>query len=229
MAAVLAAVGIAACSEDTTRPGGVITLPDGRIGDGAAQPDVAVPDAADTSADADASADTGGDADAAAEVDAAPDADADAAAEVSADADTEVDTSPPPPPPPTSGPTLLQWLQAGSYLTWSHETTPHVSSGAHSGNVRVYLNPQLVKSLNSGAKIHPEDAAAVMERYESTPDLVQGWDVWVKTAPTSDDGKNIYWYENFKGSVFANSKGASSCTSCHSAGLDFLQTSYPLQ
>jgi hypothetical protein len=69
----------------------------------------------------------------------------------------------------------------------------------------------------------------VLELYKTTGDQTFGWVVWVKTAADSQNGKNIFWYWLLDGDVKVATKGAANCTSCHSAGQDFLHTPYPLQ
>ncbi len=229
VAFALVAIG-AGCTAGGSKPGGVIVLPDAKIGDSVGREDVARPDAASDAADA---------ADAAKDVaaDPGPDGQPDVAAETVSDgstdgaADSDADTEPDAAliPPPTTGPELRKWLEAGSYRGWVHETTPHLSVGGHDGNVRAYLDPILVKSLTAGATSYPSGAAAVMELYKTTSDQTFGWVAWVKTDAQSDGGKNIFWYWLLDGVAQVSGNGAANCTACHSAGVDFLHTSFPLK
>lgn len=220
------------CSAEQSNPGGVIVLPDARIGDTVAREDVEVSDTTSDAADAADTADTAKDV----AKDTGPDAPKDAAVETisdvavdgadGSDADTEADVVSTPP--PTTGPALRAWLEAGSYKGWEHETTPHLSVGSHDGNVRAYLDPILVKSLKAGATSYPSGAAAVMELYKTTGDQTFGWVVWVKTDADSAAGKNIFWYWLLDGDAKTSAKGSANCTGCHSAGKDFLHTGFPL-
>lgn len=62
---------------------------------------------------------------------------------------------------------------------------------------------------------------------------VSGWAVAVKTAATSADGDNWYWYEIFGpdccDEAVADGKGLPGCKGCHSGGNDFVLSPYPLQ
>lgn len=234
VAVALALVSVGAgCGAEASKPGGVIVLPDARIGDGVARQDVEVADVADAVDTADTARDVGPDVG----PDTGPDTQIDTGAETISDAtrdgaaDSAADAEPDAAliPPPTTGPALRDWLEAGSYRGWTHETTPHLSVGGHDGNVRAYLDPTLVKSLKAGEASHPSGAAAVMELYKTTGDQTFGWVVWVKTEAQSDSGKNIFWYWLLDGDVKISAKGSANCTSCHSAGVDFLHTDFPLK
>ncbi|MEZ4265574.1 MAG: hypothetical protein R3F39_04285 [Myxococcota bacterium] len=219
----------AGCAAEEANGGGVIVLPDAKVGDSVVRLDVELPDV-------DLDAEVGPDVAKDAKSDAAPDVAVDVALEVKPDVatdsagDADADAGPDVTavPPPTTGPALRTWLEAGSYLTWTHETTPHLSVGGHDGNVRTYLDPILTKSLKAGQTSYPVGAAAVMELYKTTGDQTFGWVVWVKTAAASDGGKNIFWYWLLDGDAKIAAKGSPNCTGCHSAGVDFLHTGFPL-
>ncbi len=55
----------------------------------------------------------------------------------------------------------------------------------------------------------------------------------MKTAAASDDGKGWYWYEvksttdNRRPVAAAN--GVTLCSGCHTAGRDFVLSTYPLE
>jgi len=144
------------------------------------------------------------------------------------------------PPTDTGGPTtqpavprnptsLFAYLKAGSYKSFKHESAPHASAGPH-GTVQVYINDVLDKSLASGSGQHPEGAASVKELWSGTS--LFGWAVMVKTAPTSEGGKNWYWFELFNTtdpSKALEGNGLPGCTGCHSLGRDYYRSSYPLK
>jgi len=124
---------------------------------------------------------------------------------------------------------LFAYLQAGEYKKFAHETGVHPSNGPH-GSVQTYLNPILEESLKAGNEVHPVNAAAVKELYNTGGTLI-GWAVSVKTAAASDDGNGWYWYENFsttQNRPIADGKGVGLCAGCHSGGLDFVLVPYPL-
>ena len=89
-------------------------------------------------------------------------------------------------PPPASS-ELFEWLKAGSYKDWPHESVPHPAPGAHPGGVRAHLNPALEASLKSESKAHPAAAAAVLELYGKGGAL-HGWAVAIKTQADSAGG-----------------------------------------
>lgn len=82
--------------------------------------------------------------------------------------------------PPTESVALFNWLEAGSYRTWSRETAPHKSQGPHPSQVITYLNAALDKSLSAKTTAHPKGSAAVKELLDATG-RHSGWAVSVKT------------------------------------------------
>lgn len=137
--------------------------------------------------------------------------------------------------PPTEEAALAAWLAAGHYKGWPSESGPHPSTGPHFGDVRTFLNPALLDSLEAGNDAHPKGAAAVKELYGGGVD-VKGWSVAIKdfdnsTMQTAGDG--WYWYEHYDGNAYASSFGAGLCVGCHAAGdpnfKDHILTPFPLQ
>ncbi|MEM9463031.1 MAG: hypothetical protein AAGF11_53310 [Myxococcota bacterium] len=129
---------------------------------------------------------------------------------------------------PTDSSELLEWLVAEPYLEWPSESEIHASAGPHFGNVRTWLHPDLVASLDAGNEQHPAGVAAIKELY-GDGDSRGGWAVEVKLADDSAGGDNWYWYELFDGSTFADGNGVAICTSCHMSGMDYVRTPFPLQ
>lgn len=123
---------------------------------------------------------------------------------------------------------LLAWLRGGGYLDWEGESAVHDGAGPHFGDVRTYISTELFESLDSGAQAHPVRSAAVKELYGTTSE-VQGWTIAVKRAEDSANGDGWYWYEIYEGSVLADGDGLGVCTGCHSGGLDYVLTPFPLQ
>jgi len=78
-------------------------------------------------------------------------------------------------------------------------------------------------------------AAAVKELYGGTGDAVRGWAVSVKTAASSDGGKNWYWLEQFNSGSPLAGQGLGICTGCHGQNYrtftskDLILIDFPLQ
>ena len=139
-------------------------------------------------------------------------------------------------PAPTTPSALNAWLQQKTYRCWAKESEIHPSDGPHGGNVRVFLNETLDRSLRStdASTEHPQGSVAVKELWGSGTTALTGWAVGVKTAATSDGGAGWYWYEVF--STAPNASGAIEgqnkplCSGCHaSGGRDFVLIAYPLR
>ncbi len=135
-------------------------------------------------------------------------------------------------PPPASSKELFEWLKAGSYKDWAHESVPHPAPGAHPGGVRAHLNPALEASLKGGSKAHPSGAAGVLELYGKGGAL-HGWAVGIKTQGDSAGGQGWYWYEVLSvkdgNRTLAADRGVPACVECHAQGRDFVMTPYPLE
>ena len=135
--------------------------------------------------------------------------------------------------PPVNGVEILEWLKAGNYKNWTHESEAHRSDGRHSETVIAYLNNLLDTSLanNEGAQ-HPMGSSAVKELFDEENQL-NGWAVYVKTDNDSANGNNWYWYEILGTTpdsyVVADGKGVGQCVGCHAPGKDFVLIPYPLR
>jgi hypothetical protein len=135
---------------------------------------------------------------------------------------------------PTSGPEMLAWLQAGSYLDWARESGLHPSRGPHAQQVLTYINEPLLDSLAAGNESHPSGSASVKELFNSSGERI-GWAASVKAQDDSAGGMGWYWYEGFGTSIPFTGFGLSICTGCHGdarSGLpskDFVLSPYPLQ
>lgn len=130
--------------------------------------------------------------------------------------------------PPTDVFDLRQWLEDGEYLEWPAESAVHSSAGPHFGDVRTFVTPVLLASLEAGNSSHPVGAAAVKELY-ARGDTVRGWAVSRKRDADSAGGEGWFWYEYYDGQPKAAGNGVALCTGCHSGGDDFVLTPYPLQ
>ena len=66
------------------------------------------------------------------------------------------------------------------------------------------------------------------ELYGSSGSTVRGWSVMVKLQDDSDAGNGWYWYEAFN-TFTTDGIGHTGCTTCHSAGRDFIRIPFPLE
>jgi hypothetical protein len=128
--------------------------------------------------------------------------------------------------PPTDGAALVPWLESDAYGGWMAESAAHVSAGPHGSTVRTFVNDALAAGLADGAASQPIGAAAVKELYDADDELI-GWAVMVKVA--DDGGDGWYWYERAGSTEYADGTGERLCTGCHSSGVDFVRTPWPLQ
>lgn len=128
---------------------------------------------------------------------------------------------------------LFAYLKAGEYKSFASESAAHPSSGPHSGDVRVFVNPLLDASLAAGNTAHPRGAACVKELGVKSG-APAGWAVFVKTEDDSQGGDGFYWYEILNTVDGSNppfaGQGEAICKNCHgSGGVDFYLSAYPLQ
>lgn len=134
---------------------------------------------------------------------------------------------------PTTPPTLYQYLEAGSYKGFDHESAYHASAGPHQVLVQAYLNPALVQSLTAGNPQHPVGSAAVKELYDANGALI-GWAVMVKQRDDITDGTAWFWYETQRGPTRADDPnyagdGRGVCIECHGEGKGFIRIPFPLR
>lgn len=127
---------------------------------------------------------------------------------------------------------LFEFLKAREYATFASEPAAHPSTGPHSGDVRVFLDPVLEASLKAGNTTHPQWAAAVKELDVQNGEP-GGWAVLVKTSDDSQGGNGFYWYEIFSTTDGSDppyaGQGLGICVNCHSGGVDFHLSAYPLE
>jgi len=123
---------------------------------------------------------------------------------------------------PTTLAEIEAWLRTGSYLDWQAESATHPPAGPHGARVRTFVNDVLFASLLAGGAQHPAQSAAVKEIYDSGENLL-GWAVEVKVQADSAGGQGWYWYE-----FGSAGRGLPVCTGCHSLGVDYFRTPFPL-
>lgn len=145
----------------------------------------------------------------------------DAASEIAADAGSDSGAV------PSERNALFAFLQAGGYASFDAEPAVHASTGPH-GQVRSFFNPALSASLSAAADSHPIGAAVIKELHRSGS--LSGWAVMVKTA-SAGAAADWYYYEVLSttdgSSPVADGQGISGCANCHSAGADYIVTSFP--
>ncbi len=139
---------------------------------------------------------------------------------------------------PTDLDALFAYLNDKEYESFAaRESALHPSRGPHvtfGSPVRVFMNDEIVASLNSGSSSHPAGSSIIKEMYEDDGETLMGWAVMVKTQAESDGGNGWFWYEvtsttdptALGGGQAGN--GIPLCTSCHGSGRDFVLTKYPL-
>lgn len=127
---------------------------------------------------------------------------------------------------------LFAFLNTGAYKSFAAEPSAHPSTGPHSGDVRVFLDPILEASLAAGNSEHPKGAASIKE-LSVVGGEPGGWAVFVKTEDSSDGGDGFYWYEIFNTTDGSNppysGNGIPLCKNCHAGGTDYYLSAYPLQ
>ncbi len=132
---------------------------------------------------------------------------------------------------PTSPDQLFAYLQAGSYQSFSHESSAHPTGGPHATAVIAYLNGILDPSMSTGTQPHPRGAAAVLELFDGSG-AAAGWAVMVKTHEGSKPGDGWFWYSVASitdGNPAVASWREAACLDCHSSGSDYVLSPYPLQ
>ncbi len=135
---------------------------------------------------------------------------------------------------PTNPDDLFEFLTAGRYKSWAHESQLREvpTRVPHPDYVVTYLNAALDDSMKAGNDSHPAGSAAVKEMYDEGRELL-GWAVSVKTDADSDRGRNWYWYETISttdpSDIVVEGMGAQLCVRCHArGGVDNVRIPYPL-
>lgn len=138
------------------------------------------------------------------------------------------------PSPPTGRAAVEAWLAAGSYKTWTCESTVHASrSPSPHGFNRICSNMAIAANA-SGTASWPSGAAAVKELYnDATGGAPIGYSLYLKQDADSADGSGWYWFERIESTIYADGRGSSGgarsiCVACHkSAGADSQHTPSP--
>jgi len=131
--------------------------------------------------------------------------------------------------PPTNKAKLINWLNNKGYkANFLPEPARHQSTGPHGGVVKTYYNPVLVNDLAARRKRFSKGAAMVKELFLGG-NTVAGYAVMVKTdrSPTVKAGDWLF-YEAFdtNGQGAFYGKGIQLCAGCHSAGKDYLLSTF---
>ncbi|MDB4614590.1 cytochrome P460 family protein [bacterium] len=123
---------------------------------------------------------------------------------------------------------VFAWLQKKSYASYKAERAVHPSSSgaAVHGDVRVFVNDKLDKSMAAKNASHPIGSAAVKELYKGGKAI--GWAAMIKSKSDDGKGNGWYWYEILSttdsSKPVAASLGNNMCVGCHSVGTDFVRT-----
>ena len=123
---------------------------------------------------------------------------------------------------------LFAWLQRKGYKNYRAESATHPSSSgaAVHGDVRVFVNDKLDRSMRSGNTKHPTGSVAVKELHKNGE--LYGWAAMIKAREDDGRGNGWYWYENLSTTDATNpvaaSLGHQMCVGCHSPGKDFVRT-----
>jgi len=132
---------------------------------------------------------------------------------------------------PTDAAEMFTFLTSGEYKQWTAESAVHKSSGPH-GMVRTFANETLTASLTAKNTEHPVGSAAIKELYKGDGTTLRGWAVELK-ASAGAGGATWYWYEVFSttdgSSPVADGLNHSTCTGCHSRGLDYVRAPFPFE
>jgi hypothetical protein len=123
---------------------------------------------------------------------------------------------------PVNDAELRAWVESAQYAQWAAEPDVHPGLGPHFGDVRVFVNEELERSLAAGTAPHPVASAAVKELY-GDGDEIRGWAVMVKVADGTE-ADTWYWWEVYDGDTLIDRVGADVCESCHSDGVDRVLT-----
>mgnify|MGYP006955968372 CR=1 FL=1 len=117
---------------------------------------------------------------------------------------------------------VLDWIDAGHYLTWACEEAAHPARpGSGHGPNRICSNAALGAFTGFGS--YPVGAAGVKEIFDGNGNL-RLFAVYLKVAE-GPGGDSWYWYEGKRGDVIANGEGDGTCTGCHArAPQDFVYT-----
>ena len=128
---------------------------------------------------------------------------------------------------------LMAWLLAGNYRDWESESEVRPSTQGPKG-VRIFLNSSLAGSLFDAEEEHPVGSTAVRELYEEDLETLSGFALAIKTGNGSRDrAGNWFWFETFglqeDMEPIIVGHAAPGCMPCHSQGVDFIRSFYPLR
>ncbi len=124
---------------------------------------------------------------------------------------------------------VLTAIEDDSYASWEAESMPHapVGNSPHPGEVRAFFNAELAESMGAGNTEHPVGAAAVKESWVDGE--IAGWFVEVKVAEGSGPETWYWWSDLANVDALGGEGSVAGCIGCHSAGVDYVRTEYPLE
>ncbi|MEO1268322.1 MAG: hypothetical protein AAFX99_09495 [Myxococcota bacterium] len=125
------------------------------------------------------------------------------------------------------------WIRGQHYRRWVSSSNVFPSA---EGGSRVFLNPVLASSLESGSSIHPVGAVGVRELYTDDFLRLKAVNLLIKTIEgQAPDGHDWLWVEvtDFRpgATPSVEAPAAEGCVACHAAGggADLIQSTWPLR
>lgn len=123
---------------------------------------------------------------------------------------------------------VFKWLVDKNYRNYKSDSAVHPSTSgpAVHGDVKIFFNDKLEKSILSGNKKHPVGSLSVKELYKDGS--LNGWALALKSKEDDGKGNGWYWYEILStkdsSKPVAASLGNILCVGCHAPGNDFIRT-----
>ena len=123
---------------------------------------------------------------------------------------------------------ISNWLAQGCYLGWSAESEV-LRATLFDTHVQIFINPDLTESLKRGHTNHPVNAAAVRVMYQPDKVTMLGYSMAIKVAESGHD--RWFWFESLDASRPPRTMGVNAVayTGCHTRGVDFVHSSWPLR
>ena len=123
----------------------------------------------------------------------------------------------------------IAFVKEQSYASWeTRQPTAIKSNSAHGGFTRTYFNETAAAAARAGTVPLPKGSVIVKELFDESGTTLTGHAFMAKSTEGAA-GETWLWFEGFK-EAYANpyyGMGHKTCTGCHSAGKDFVQTAVP--
>lgn len=124
--------------------------------------------------------------------------------------------------------TIQEFLVTGGYKSWRTSAgVQDATLNSPHGPTKIFFNPTLVSSIESGAENHEVGSIVVKELYNGDKTTIKGYALDAKiTAGTGGD--TWLFYEGFPPAYNQyRGVGLAACTGCHAPGKDFLRAPLP--